>query len=77
MSREKEFVKNSAILSIGTIFPKITSIITLPVITGCLSKADYGIYDLITVSAQTDMTAVSDTRFILVFDDFKIRRDYL
>ena len=50
MSREKEFVKNSAILSIGTIFPKITSIITLPVITGCLSKADYGIYDLITVS---------------------------
>ena len=50
MSREKEFVKNSAILSIGTIFPKITSIITLPIITGCLTKADYGIYDLITVS---------------------------
>ena len=50
MSREKEFVKNSAILSIGTIFPKITSIITLPIITGCLSKAEYGIYDLIMVS---------------------------
>lgn len=49
MSREKEFVKNSAILSIGTIVPKITSIITLPIITGCLTKAEYGTYDLITV----------------------------
>ena len=49
MSREKEFVKNSAILSIGTILPKVTSIITLPIITGCLTKAEYGIYDLITV----------------------------
>lgn len=49
MQREKEFVKNSAILSLGTILPKLTSIITLPVITGCLSKADYGTYDIITI----------------------------
>lgn len=49
MQREKEFVKNSAILSLGTILPKLASIITLPVITGCLSKADYGTYDIITV----------------------------
>ena len=49
MQREKEFVKNSAILSLGTILPKLASIITLPVITGCLSKADYGTFDIITI----------------------------
>lgn len=49
MRREKEFVKNGAILSLGTIVPKITSVITLPIITGCLSKTDYGTYDLITI----------------------------
>lgn len=49
MQREKEFAKNSAILSIGTIVPKFTSLITLPIITGCLTKAEYGTYDLITI----------------------------
>ena len=49
MSREKEFVKNSAILSIGTILPKLTSIITLPIVTEKLSNAEYGTFDLITI----------------------------
>lgn len=49
MNREKEFVKNSAILSIGTILPKLTSIITLPIITGCLTQSEYGTYDIITI----------------------------
>ena len=49
MKREQEFVKNSVILSIGTIVPKLTSIITLPVVTACLTKAEYGTYDLITI----------------------------
>ena len=49
MKREREFVKNGAILTFGTIFPKVTALITLPIITGCLSKADYGIYDNILV----------------------------
>lgn len=49
MQREKEFAKNSAILSIGMIVPKFTSLITLPIITGCLTKAEYGTYDLITI----------------------------
>lgn len=49
MQREKEFAKNSAILSIGTAVPKFTALITLPIITGCLTKAEYGTYDLITI----------------------------
>ena len=49
MKRGQEFAKNGAILSIGTIFPKLTSLITLPIITDCLSKQEYGIYDTITV----------------------------
>lgn len=49
MSREKEFVKNSIVLSFGTVVPKLASIVTLPIITSCLTKAEYGTYDLITV----------------------------
>lgn len=49
MKREQQFVKSSVILSIGTIVPKMTSIVTLPIITGCLTKAEYGTYDLITI----------------------------
>lgn len=49
MKREQQFIKNSVILSIGTIVPKMTSIVTLPIITGCLTRAEYGTYDLITI----------------------------
>lgn len=49
MKREQEFVKNSMILSIGNILPKFTSIVTLPIVTGYLTKAEYGTYDLITI----------------------------
>lgn len=49
MKREKEFVKNGAILSIATVVSKMVSFITLPVVTGCLTKIEYGTYDLITV----------------------------
>lgn len=48
MSREKELVKNSFIISIGTFLPKLVSIITLPIVTAGLTKAEYGTYDLIT-----------------------------
>lgn len=47
MLKEKELVKNIIILSFGTIIPKIFNLITLPLITGILTKAEYGIYDLI------------------------------
>ena len=49
MSREKELAKNTVILSIGTFLPKLASFVTLPILTGCLTKAEYGTYDLITV----------------------------
>ncbi|XME02189.1 lipopolysaccharide biosynthesis protein [Lachnospiraceae bacterium C1.1] len=47
MNREKELIKNTFILSIGTFLPKLTTIITLPILSRCLTKEEYGIYDLI------------------------------
>ena len=48
MSRGKELAKNTLILSVGTFLPKFTLVITLPIITGHLTKTEYGTYDLIT-----------------------------
>lgn len=47
MSREKNLVKNTFILSMGRFLPKLVQVITLPVITACLTKSEYGTYDLI------------------------------
>ncbi len=47
MSREKELVKNTFILGLGQMLPKAISIITLPIVTGMLSKSEFGMYDLI------------------------------
>lgn len=47
MNREKALAKNTLIISIGTFLPKFSSIITLPIITGGLTKAEMGTYDLI------------------------------
>lgn len=41
-------MKSTVILSIGTFLPKITTFITLPILTGCLTQEEYGTYDLIT-----------------------------
>ena len=49
MSREKALVKNSIIISIGTFLPKLVSLITLPIVTAGLTKAEYCTYDLITI----------------------------
>lgn len=48
MSRETSLAKNTFIMSIGTILPKLSWLITLPIITERLTKAEYGTYDLIT-----------------------------
>ena len=48
MSREKELVKNTLVLSIGRYMPKVFAIITLPILTAYLTKREYGTYDLIT-----------------------------
>lgn len=47
MKRELSLIKNTVILSIGSFFPKFTSIITLPILTAMLTKSEYGTYDLI------------------------------
>ncbi|MBE6876497.1 MAG: hypothetical protein E7496_07210 [Ruminococcus sp.] len=47
MSREKELVKNTIILSIGRFIPQLISFITIPILTAKLTKTEYGYYDLI------------------------------
>lgn len=47
MSREKELAKNTIILSIGKFLPRVLTLVTLPILTGNLTKKEFGIYDLI------------------------------
>lgn len=47
MEREKALAKNTIIIGFGTFLPKVASIITLPIVTGSLTKAEYGTYDLL------------------------------
>lgn len=49
MNREKSLAKNTLIIAIGTFLPKLSSFITLPIITGGLTKAEMGTYDLICI----------------------------
>ena len=59
MNREKALVKNSFIISIGTFLPKLVSLITLPIVTAGLNKAEYGTYDLITTLVSCVLPAVT------------------
>lgn len=45
--RRNSLAKNTIILAIGVFFPKLAVFITLPILTGCLTKVEYGTYDLI------------------------------
>lgn len=49
MDRKKKLVKNTFILAFGTLLPKITLIITLPIYTAMLTKAEYGTFDIINI----------------------------
>ena len=59
MSRESSLVKNTFILSIGTFLPKVVSFITLPILTGYLTKEEYGTYDLIITLASLFLPAIT------------------
>ncbi len=59
MSREGKLAKNTLILSIGTFLPKLASFVTLPILTGCLTKEEYGTYDLITVLVSLVLPAAT------------------
>lgn len=49
MNREKQLAKNTLIISIGTFLPRLFALISVPILTACLSKAEYGTYDLISI----------------------------
>ena len=49
VERGKQLAKNTIIITFGTLLPKILSLITLPIVTACLTKIEYGTYDLICV----------------------------
>lgn len=59
MSREGSLIKNTFILSIGTFLPKVASFITLPILTGYLTQAEYGTYDLIITLASLFLPAIT------------------
>lgn len=73
MSREAKLVKNTLILSVGTLLPRIVTFITLPILTGCLTKYEYGVYDLITVLVSLYLPAVTlqvqTAAFRFIIDD--------
>ena len=48
MSRSKELVKNTAILTIGKMCTQFVSFLLLPLYTALLSTEEYGIVDLFT-----------------------------
>ena len=59
MSREGKLAKNTLILAIGTFLPKLAAFITLPILTGYLTKEEYGTYDLITVLVSLILPAAT------------------
>ncbi|HHX70942.1 MAG TPA: oligosaccharide flippase family protein [Gallicola sp.] len=49
MSRGRQLINNTFILGIGSILPKLTQFIVLPIYTAMLTKAEYGTYDLVNI----------------------------
>ena len=46
MKKEEQLAKNTAILTVGTLFTKILAFIVIPLFSSWLSVSDYGKYDL-------------------------------
>lgn len=59
MSREKKLFRNSIILALGTVLPKLANFLILPILTGYLSKIEYGSYDLILTSLYFVLPIIS------------------
>lgn len=59
MNRESKLIKSTFILSIGTFLPKLAAFVTLPILTGFLSKEQYGTYDLVTVLVSLILPATT------------------
>ena len=59
MRREDKLLKNTVILGLGTFLPKFASFIILPILTGYLTRVEYGTYDLITILVSFFLPAVT------------------
>lgn len=59
MSRESRLAKNTLILAIGNVLPKAASFVVLPILTGCLTQEEYGVYDLILVLVSLILPSVT------------------
>lgn len=59
MSREKSLAKNTAVISLGTLFPKLITILLLPILTDKLSNIEYGQYDLVITIVSLLLPAVT------------------
>ena len=59
MSRVEKLLKNTGILAFGTILPRVTTLITLPILTGCLTREEYGLYDLFTILVSLVLPVVT------------------
>lgn len=59
MSREGKLAKNTFILAIGTFLPRLATFVILPIMTGGLTKEEYGTYDLMLVLVLLLLPAVT------------------
>ena len=80
MKREKNLVQNTVILAIGSYLPKLTTLITLPLLTQHLTKAEYGTYDLMAMlvslllPAATLQIQSAAFRFLIACRDSKEKK---
>lgn len=82
-NRNKNMVSSTLVLSIGSVVPKLLSLLTVPLLTTYLSKADYGQYDMIVsvilfvipvITLQIEQAAF---RFLLTAKDEEARKNYV
>ena len=77
----RRLLSNTAILALGTIGSKLLVFLLLPLYTRCLTKAEYGISDIITQSANFLMPimslGISDAVFRYTLDKTVDRRRVL
>lgn len=52
MNRNIELIKNTIILAVGALAPKLIAFFTLPIVTNALTKEEYGKYDLVLTVAS-------------------------
>ncbi|MCI9336169.1 MAG: oligosaccharide flippase family protein [Lachnospiraceae bacterium] len=75
MGRKKSLVRNTFILSLGRLLPRFTALVTLPIYTAMLTRAEYGSYDLIVIIQYIIENSVliqigqAMFRFLIDFED--------